>query len=93
MAKGLRFALKLSPDIFVVQVRAGEATEDDLSTRWAAYVDAPTGGAHLATPQLVTITSPYRHVFDPLLDYIMQTKRNHPDRQIAVLVPELVAHH
>lgn len=41
----------------------------------------------------MTITSPYRHVFNPLLDYILQTKRKHPDRQIAVLVPELAAHH
>ena len=91
--KGLRFALKLSPDIFVVQVRAGDIAEGDLSTQWGVDVEAPTRGAHLPTPQLVTITSPYRHVFNPLLDYILQTKRKHPDRQIAVLVPELVARH
>jgi len=30
-------------------------------------------------------------VFNPLLDYILETKRRHPDRQIAVLIPELVA--
>jgi hypothetical protein len=39
----------------------------------------------------VTIESPFRHVFNPLLDYILEMKRTHPDRQIAVLIPELVA--
>jgi amino acid transporter len=91
--KGLRFALKLSPDIRVVQVRAGEQGEDDLTRRWSAYVETPTRAANLPTPRLVTIESPYRHVFNPLLDYILQTKHEHPDRQIAVLIPELVARH
>jgi hypothetical protein len=89
--KGLRFALKLSRDIFVVQVRAGNAGEDDLARRWFDFVEAPTQAAHLPTPQLVTIQSPFRHVFNPLIDYILDVKRLHPDRQIAVIIPELVA--
>jgi amino acid transporter len=89
--KGLRFALKLSPDIFVVQVQAGASTESDLARQWTDYVEAPTREAHLPTPRLVTIASPYRHVFNPLLDYILEMGRQHPDRQIAVLIPELVA--
>jgi amino acid transporter len=91
--KGLRFALKLSADIFVVQIRTGNAIEDDLSARWAEYVEGPTRAAGLAVPQLVVVPSPYRHVFNPLLDYILDMKRRHPDRQIAVLIPELVARH
>lgn len=91
--KGLRFALKLSPDIFVVQIRTGNKIEDDLTRRWPEYVEAPTRAAHLATPRLVVVPSPYRHVFNPLLDYILEIKRQHPDRQIAVLIPELIARH
>jgi amino acid transporter len=91
--KGLRFALKLSRDIFAVQVRAGGAGEDDLTRRWHEYVETPARRAGLPVPRLVTIESPYRHVFNPLLDYILETKRQHPDRQIAVLIPELVARH
>jgi hypothetical protein len=91
--KGLRFALKLSPDIFAVQVRAGGTGEDDLTTHWDDYVERPAMHAGLAIPQLVTIESPYRHVFNPLLEYILEMKRQHPDRQIAVLIPELVARH
>ena len=89
--KGLRFALKLSRDILVVQVRAGAESEGDLSERWPELVEAPARRAHLPVPTLVTLASPYRHVFNPLIDYILETKRAHPDRQIAVLIPELVA--
>jgi amino acid transporter len=89
--KGLRFALKLSRDIFVVQVQAGDSAEGELTRRWKTLVETPTRHAHLPTPQLVTIASPYRHVFNPLLDYIRQMKETHPERQIAVLIPELVA--
>jgi len=91
--KGLRFALKLSPDIFVVQIRTGNKTEDDLARRWPEYVESPTMAAHLPTPKLVVVPSPYRHVFNPLLDYILEMKRQHPERQIAVLIPELIARH
>src|SRR5262249_33246945 len=63
--KGLRFALKLSPDIIVVQVKADAGESDDLTHRWGEYVEAPTRAAGLATPKLVTIASPYRHVFNP----------------------------
>jgi amino acid transporter len=89
--KGLRFALKLSSDILVLQVRAGNQGEDDLARHWAEYVEAPTQAAHVATPTLVTVKSPYRHVFNPMIDYILDVKRRNPDRQIAVLIPELVA--
>ncbi len=89
--KGLRFALKLSPDIFVVQIAAGGDSEGELTKRWHNSVEVPTEDAHLPTPQLVTVPSPYRYVFNPLIDYVLEMKRTHPDRQIAVLIPELVA--
>ncbi len=87
--KGLRFALQLSPDIFVVQVLASDADED-LRAHWVDYVEAPTRAARLPTPQLVQLHSPYRHVLTPILDYVLHTRDQHPERQIAVLIPELV---
>jgi Amino acid permease len=89
--KGLRFALKLSTEIYVVQIRTGNASEDDLQQRWAEYVECPTRKNGFATPVLVTVPSPYRHVFNPLHEFILRMKNEHPDRQIAVLIPELVA--
>jgi hypothetical protein len=39
--KGLRFALKLSPDIFVVQIQTGSSTEDDLRAAVAGVRRSP----------------------------------------------------
>jgi amino acid transporter len=89
--KGLRFALELSPDVFVVQIRTGDPAEDDLERRWHEYVETPALAAGLPAPRLAEVDSPFRHVFNPLLDYVLDMKRKHPDRQIAVLIPELVA--
>jgi amino acid transporter len=89
--KGLRFALKLSSDVIVVNIRTGKKA--NLIRRWPDFVDAPTKAAGLPVPQLVVIPSPYRHVFNPLFEFILDVKRRHPDRQLAVLIPELVARH
>jgi hypothetical protein len=87
--KALRFALTLSPDIYAVQVRSSEFL-DDLHTRWGRLVEAPTTRAGLPVPQLTVIDSPYRRTLQPLLDYVLQVRDQHPNRQIAVLIPELV---
>jgi hypothetical protein len=75
----------------VVQIRTGEAAEDDLERRWHELVEVPVRDAGLPLPKLVEVPSPYRHVFNPLFNYVVQMKARHPDRQIAVLIPELVA--
>jgi hypothetical protein len=87
--KALRFALTLSPDIYAVQVRSSESL-DDLHTRWGRFVEAPTTGAGLPVPQLIVIDSPYRRTLRPILDYVLHVRDQYPDRQVAVLIPELV---
>jgi hypothetical protein len=87
--KALRFAMKLSPDVYAVQIRTDEARED-LRDRWEEFVDAPARAAGLTPPHLEVIPSPYRRLFGLLLDYIGRLKADHPDRQIAVIVPELI---
>jgi hypothetical protein len=44
----------------------------------------------LAVPRLVVLKSPYRFVIRPILDYVLDLEKRNPDRQIAVLTPELV---
>ena len=87
--KALRFALKMSSDIYAVQVRADERL-DDLQSQWERLVEAPTARAGLPIPQLVVIESPYRRTLQPILDYVLKVRDQHPDRQVAVLIPELV---
>jgi hypothetical protein len=90
--KGLRYALNISPEVHVVHIDIGEDTEH-LRRKWPALVESPTKRAGLATPQLVVLTSPYRDVITPILEYVLDLERRHPDRQVAVLIPEMVEPH
>ena len=56
-------------------------------------VEGPARAAGLAVPQLVVIDSPYRFIVKPLVDYAIQQQVAHPDRNITVLIPELVESH
>jgi amino acid transporter len=87
--KGLRLALLLSPDVTVLQVDTGERSLY-LEPRWHDLVETPAQQAGRKPPQLVVLPSPYRFVINPILNYVLDLERNHRDRYIAVLIPELV---
>jgi amino acid transporter len=90
--KGLRFALNLSADLQALHIDSGEGT-NDFRKNWSRFVEEPTKKAGLPTPKLVILKSPYRYVITPILDYVLDLERKNPDRQIAVLIPELVERH
>jgi amino acid transporter len=90
--KALRFALEISPDVRVVHVRSEEDRED-LRRKWPELVKLPATRAGLAAPELVVLSSPYRHVISPILDYVLDLERKHPEREVAVLIPEMVERH
>ena len=87
--KGLRFAMKLSDQVQAVHVDAEEWC-GEVEESWRKNVVVPFETAGKVAPQLILLSSPYRFVLSPLVDYILKMEREHPDRQIAVLVPELV---
>jgi hypothetical protein len=87
--KALRFAWTISPDIQALHVECGEET-DRLRQQWNEFVEAPATAAGLPAPPLVVLTSPFRFVVRPIVEYILTLETDHPARNIAVLVPELV---
>ena len=89
--KGLRFAMSLSNEIKVVHVLFDEK-KDDLAASWAHLVEQPARDAGLPVPELVCISSPFRYVVTPIVDYVLELSAKSPDREIAVIVPELVEH-
>jgi hypothetical protein len=90
--KALRFAWTISPDIQAVHVECGETT-DLLRQQWGPLVEAPAKAAGLPAPALVVLTSPFRFVVRPLVEHILHLEKDHPARNVAVLVPELVESH
>jgi amino acid transporter len=87
--KALRFAWRLSPEIRLLHVDSGEDGEE-MRKRWREQVEKPAWEAGLPVPELVTLQSPFRFVVRPVLDYVLALEQANPDRQIAVLIPELV---
>lgn len=90
--KGLRFALTLSSEIQVVHVQT-EGVTDEVPQNWDRLVEEPVRQAGLPPPALKVIHSPFRYVVNPIVEYVLHLERTNPDRQIAVIVPELVEDH
>jgi amino acid transporter len=90
--RAMQFALSLSPDIHAVHVST-ENEESPLLDEWQRFVDAPLEQAGRPLPELVTLSSPYRLVLKPIIEYVLEAEKSHPGRQIAVIVPELVERH
>jgi hypothetical protein len=89
--KALRFALKISPDVYALHVADDEGTMAELEDTWEQRVREPAAAAGLAAPKLCVVYSPYRKLYGPLKQVVADLQRAHPGRDLAVIVPELVA--
>jgi amino acid transporter len=89
--KALTFALSISPDVIGVHVNC-EWTEQ-LKKEWLEFVEKPAQEIGLAAPRLVIIDNPYRYVTSPIVEYVLSLQKKDPERQLAVLIPELVERH
>ena len=87
--KALRFALKLSDQVQAVHVDA-EDCGDQVCDEWKKNVVSSFAALNETPPDLILLPSPFRLVLMPLVDHILLVEARNPDRQIAVLVPELV---
>jgi amino acid transporter len=90
--KAIRYAWTLSREIHVLHVQCGEETES-LCRQWGEMVEKPARTAGLPLPQLVVLDSPYRFIVKPIVDYAVQQQTAQPDRNITMLIPELVESH
>ena len=90
--RAIQFALTLSPEVHALHVGTEEETTA-LQDNWKQLVEEPVARAGGTPPNLVTLTSPYRLVIKPILDYVLDVEAKNPGRQIAVIVPELVERH
>ncbi len=92
--KALRIAMVMSSEVQAVHVQIEE--EDKAQTicdEWESMVAAPLRAADKTVPELVTLSSPYRFVLLPMVDYVLEQERKYANRHIAVVVPELVVKH
>ena len=90
--KAMRFAIHLSTEVHALQVRVSEQSTD-LRDSWVHLIEGPALELGIPVPKLTVVDSPYRYLFQPILDYVNEIEQKYPGRYIAVLIPELVEHH
>jgi amino acid transporter len=89
--KALTFALSISPEVIGLHVDC-EWTEQ-LKKEWQDYVEKPVQELGMAAPRLVVLENPFRYVSSPIVDYVLDLQKKDPERQLAVLIPEMVERH
>jgi amino acid transporter len=87
--QGIEFAARLSPEVIAVHVEPTEHSEL-LQDDWERYVDQPFRAAGKEPPTLYLLPSPYRFVVIPVVQFILDLSKKHPDRRVVVVIPELV---
>jgi amino acid transporter len=92
-SRGLKFALELSEDVRALHILTQDTTICELTAVWEDLVGGPAREAGLPVPQLVLRKSTYRQFFAPLISYVEHLRDNHPDRDVIVIVPDLVVRH
>jgi hypothetical protein len=91
--QGLKFALRLSDDIYVVQVKTETASTEELSDNWELLIANPARKNRIAQPKLAILSSPYREFLRPFVTFVQRLEAEHPDRDIAIVIPDLVISH
>ena len=93
-AEALRFATQISTEVIAVHVITNDGVTkpeaSDPCPIWEEEVAEPARRAGVSPPRLEAIDSPYRLLFNPLLDFIKRLRDEQPaGRLVAVIVPQL----
>ena len=88
--RAMRFALELSPDIYALHIAGDENAMAALEDGWKTLVMEPAKAARRPAPKLIVVYSPYRRLYSPLKEALTELRHAHPDRDIAVIIPELI---
>jgi len=87
--QGIAFAARLSEEVIALHVEI-TGNSELLHEDWQRYVEEPFRLAGKEAPKLQILPSPYRFVIIPILQFILDLSKKHPERNIVVVIPELV---
>ena len=87
--------MSISPDVCAVHLKAlrGPDREEDEKTfleQWQSDVEGPARAAGLTPPKLLMHDAQYRRLDVPLLAMVQELEDEHPDRPVAILIPDVV---
>ena len=79
--QGIEFAARLSGEVIALHVEPAENSEL-LSEDWQRYVEQPFRASGKEPPKLQVLPSPYRFIIIPIIQFILDLSKKHPDRNI-----------
>jgi amino acid transporter len=88
--RAMRFAMELSREVYALHIAGDENAMAALEDNWRKLVVEPAAAAGLPAPKLTVVYSPYRRLYAPLKEVVTDLRHAHPDRDIAVIIPELI---
>ena len=91
--KAVRLALLLSDDITALHVSTEEDDGRRLKEIWRERIEGAGRTARSRIPHLQIVDSPYRWLYQPILEAVKRIRKEKPDRLIAIIIPELVERH
>ena len=86
----VQFAYSLTQEVQILHVNCPDQKEDRAPDSWQQQLDKAAQQSGLTAPHLVSLSSPFRFITSPILNHVLKTEKEHTDRRIAVVVPELV---
>jgi amino acid transporter len=90
--KAVVFAFSVSSEVHVVHVKGddpGSETEQAID-KWQEELSESARLAGYPMPVLVRLSSPYRFMVQPVIDYVLDLEQRHRNRIVAVVIPQLV---
>jgi hypothetical protein len=91
--QALKFALRLTTDVYMVQIRTERDPIEDLADSWDLIIGNPARAAGIPQPKRVTLSSDVRQFFKPFVDFVLQLENDNPTKDIVVVIPDLVMTH
>jgi hypothetical protein len=89
----IRFGLLISDNVIAAYVGTEAEDRNQPKKLWDEKVACPASVAHFRPPALRIIESPYRWLYEPILDFLREMREAEPDQIIAVIIPELLEAH
>jgi len=79
--------------VIALHVKIQEGDERDLLEACHRYVEQPMQAARRPVPSLTILDSPYRMLYERILDFVREHPEQQLDRTVTVVVPEMVEPH
>jgi amino acid transporter len=87
----VQFACSLGEDVQVLHVSCPGEHGEGTAENWQGRLNDAAAGTGTKPPLVVSLSSPYRFITTPILQHVLRTERQFPNRPIAVVIPELVS--